>query len=233
MPSPWNAPRRVAVLCACLSLLLFGCSSKADPASPVPGGGLSQQEQSLTADEGEPGIVFPSCPKESAVFKLEFNHSWEFKPAGQGDLMTITGNTTPDAWCLIYVEGTRVEAEDCLIGYEYSGFLQTDDGKCDIQGASTALIEFEGECMDVEGQDEGVAEIYLVITEGPDPDADLSGALNCKHYSGPYPGFYPPSFSVMSFAIESQGSSQTDTMDETGQFTFTKQWRLIPANFPP
>ncbi len=218
---------------------LFACAGAEDASEMPPERDLGSQGQALSDDSqtgesaGEPGPVFPSCPEgQTAVFKLQFNHTWEFKPSGQGELMTVKGHTTPDAWCLINVTGTKVEAEDCVIGYEYSGFLQTSDGQCDIQGASTALVEFEGECMPPTPGGDDVAEIYLTITEGQDPDADLSGALNCRDYSGPYMGFYPPSFSVMSFLIQQGGSIQTDDMDETGQFDFSKQWMLIPSGFP-
>jgi len=199
---------------------------------------LTSQGQALEGDNGsesdggEPEPVALACPTEEVVYKLQFNHNWEFKPAGQGELMTVTGHTTPDAWCLVYSKGTTIEAEPCLIGYQYSGFIQGSDGKCSIEGASTALIEFEGQCMQPSASGGDVAELYLTIIETQDPDADLSGALNCKNYSGPYLGFYPPSHSTMNFAITKGGSTQTDNIDLTGQFTFNKTWTLIPSSMP-
>lgn len=202
------------------------------------GANLTSQNQALSGDDGAGsesadglGPVAIACP-EDQVYKLQFNHSWEFKPAGQGELMTVTGHTTPDAWCLISSRGTSVKAEPCLIGYQYSGFIQTSDGRCSLEGASTALIEFEGECMQPPARGDGVAEIYLTIMEGQDPDADLNGALNCKNYSGLYLGFYPPTHSTMNFAITSGGSTQTDNIDLTGQFEFNKSWTLIPSSMP-
>lgn len=222
----------LAILIVLASLAACAANQAADEDE---GANLASQSQALSGDDGAGsegadglGPVAIACP-EDQVYKLQFNHTWEFKPAGQGELMTVTGHTSSNAWCLISSSGTKVVAEDCLIDYEYSGFMQTSDGKCDIQGASDALISFEGECLQPTTGGDDLAEIYLTIMEGPNPDADLSGALNCKDYSGPYIGFYPPSHSTMNFLIKDGGATQTDNIDLTGQFDFTKSWTLIPA----
>ena len=236
-----NLDHRLIYLLAASILVyaLAACSSGEKGKGEAPANSnLTSQGQALEGGDGssesggEPEPLALACPTEGMVYKLQFNHSWEFKPAGQGELMTVTGHTTPDAWCLVYSKGATVEAEPCVIGYQYSGFIQTSDGKCSIEGASTALIEFEGECMQAPANSDGVAELYLTIIETQDPDGDLSGALNCKDYTGPYLGFYPPSHSTMNFAITRGGSTQTDNIDLTGQFNFSKSWTLTPSSMP-
>lgn len=234
---PLPQPATILIILALL-FALGACAAPEQGAADAPDpSNLASQGQALEGEDGgsqggEPEPLALACPTEGMVYKLQFNHSWEFKPAGQGELMTVSGHTAPNAWCLVSSRGATVEAEPCVIDYQYSGFIQGSDGKCSIEGASTALIEFEGECLEAPADGDGVAELYLTIIETQDPDADLSGALNCKNYSGPYLGFYPPTHSTMNFAITRMGSTQTDNIDLTGQFEFSKSWTLIPSSMP-
>ena len=210
---------------------------------PIDDSGGEESPADSTGDESNQesgpediGIVFPNCPEEPVVFKLQLKHTFDFSPGRDTAKMLISGHTTEDAWCLVVLRGTVIEADDCLVGYKYNGFVQTSDGKCDIQGESTALISIEGECapgVPNALETAGVAEIYLTITETGNPDADVSGTFTCPDFSDAYLGFYPPSFSVMSFGIEDIGSSDFDSdLDITGQFEFDKSWTLIPVGYP-
>ena len=191
----------------------------------------------LTGDEPDQGDgsedignVYLTCPKEPVTFKLLLNHTFEFSP---DEKMVITGNTSPDVWCLVLLNGNVIEADDCVVDYEFSGFIQGSDAKCDIQGASTALISIEGECMDAKpsaSENDPVAEIYLSIIEGQDPDADLGSVINCPGFSSPYLSFYPASFSLMTFTIQDKGSTDYDSdLDFTGFFDYDKSWTLLPV----
>lgn len=223
----------IILLCS----LLSACGVKS--ADPVPDEGaldpidLSDPGDSAEGEESdgqEP--IHLVCPPDTTYYKLQLNHTFTFSPGGNKELMQVTGHTTPDAWCLISINGETVQADPCIVGYEYNGWIQGSDGKCDITGTSTALLEFDGEChmTDPEtGKQEGVAEVLLGITEVQDPDADLGGALNCPRASAPYMGFYPPTFSVMSFLIQEGGASDVDSdTDFAGQFEYQKSWTLMP-----
>ena len=220
--------------------LIASCGTQSVPIDD-PGGEespLDSNGDELDQESGpeDIGIVFPNCPEEPVVFKLQLNHTFDFSPDRNTEKMLINGYTTPDAWCLVVLNGKVIEADDCLVGYKYNGFIQGSDGKCDVQGESTALISIEGECapgVPNALETAGVAEIYLTITETGNPEADISGAVNCPGFSSAYLGFYPPSFSVMSFGIEDKGSSDFDSgPDLTGQFEFDKSWTLIPTGYP-
>jgi hypothetical protein len=197
----------------------------------------------LTGDESDTGSgpedignVYMSCPTEPVTFKLQLNHTFNFSPGRDTEKMLVTGNTSPGAWCFVLLNGNVIEADDCVVDYEFSGYIQGSDAKCDIQGASTALIEIEGECMARKPSDDEnapVAEIYLTITEGQDPDADLGSVINCPDYSNVFLSFYPTSFSVMSFNIQDKGSTDQDNgTDFSKQYEFNKSWTLIPVGGP-
>jgi hypothetical protein len=240
-----NVPKTTFLLL--ILILLTACStapqshmSETEGGVAEGGGGIDQgtgsegEGSDTGVESGEPGTIAINCPQETTYFKLELGHSFSFSPGGNKELMQVTGSTTGDAWCLVSVEGNRVNAEPCIVGYEYSGFLQTDAGQCDITGTSTALVEIEGECALVDPDatgDKGVAEITLAITETQDPDAGLGGAMNCPEASQPYMGFYPPTFSVMTFLIDDNGSTDTDADDSdiSGQFSYQKSWTLTPS----
>jgi hypothetical protein len=240
--------RSLITLCLLLMLVFLpSCSTAPQNTNPEPAGDTAEEggaldqgsssdggESDSGAEGGEPGLIALTCPQELTYFKLQLKHSFSFSPGGNKELMQVTGNTTGDAWCLIAVQGNRVEAEPCIVGYQYSGWLETDAGKCDISGSSTAFVEVEGDCAVVDPDasgDEGVAEVTLAITEGQDPDADLSGAMNCPGVSQPYMGFYPPTFSVMTFLIDDGGSTDTDVDDSdiSGQFSYQKSWTMTPS----
>jgi hypothetical protein len=239
--------------------LIASCSTQSSPVtdtsgeeSPVQSTGDEPDQESgpedidnvdLTGDESDSGSepedignVYMSCPEEPVTFKLLLNHTFNFSPGRDTEKMLITGNTSPDVWCFVLLNGNVIEADDCVVDYEFSGFIQGSDAKCDIQGASTALIEIEGECMALEPSDDEnapVAEIYLTITEGQNPDADPGSVITCPGYSNIFHSFYPTSFSVTSFNIQDQGSTDKDNgVDFSKQFEFSKSWTLIPVGGP-
>jgi hypothetical protein len=219
--------------------LLTSCSTQSAPikdpgneedaADPIG----DEEDQGTGEESGEPGLVYLTCPEEPVTFKLELSHTFEFSPE---ERMHITGNTSAGAWCLVILNGNVIEADDCVVDYEFSGYVQGSDAKCDIQGASTALIEIEGECLDVKStgdENDPVAEVYLTIIEGQDPDADLGGVINCPGYSNVFPSFYPATFSVMTFGIAENGASDNDSgTDFSGLFEFSKSWTLTPVGYP-
>lgn len=220
--------------------LIASCGTQSAPIETPGGEGSPVESDGDDVDQGgvpeDVGIVFPNCPEEPVVFKLQLKHTFDFSPGRDKEKMLVKGYTTPDAWCLVTLHGTVIKADDCLVGYKYNGFIQGSDGKCNIQGESTALISIEGECapgVPNALETAGVAEIYLTIIETGNPDADVSGTFTCPDFSDAYLGFYPPSFSVMSFGIEDIGSSDFDSdQDITGQFEFDKSWTLIPVGYP-
>lgn len=236
MDKPCRRLRGASVLLVIpLILLAAACaSSQAEtPAEPQPA--LATQESALNADEEASNdidvpLVALACPDDVAYFKLQLNHTFNFSPGRETEKMLVEGRTLPNAWCFVTLNGKEIEPEECLVDYEYNGFIQGSDGKCAIQGASTALITIEGNCGNA-GDDE-TPQVYLEITEIQNPDADLSGALNCPGFSSAYIGFYPPSSSIVSFPIQERGASASDSSDMTGQFEMHKTWTLIPANFP-
>jgi len=192
----------------------------------------------LTGDEPDQGDgsedignVYLTCPKETISFKLALNHTFEFSP---DERMVVTGNTTSSSWCIVTLKDNVIEADECVVDYEFSGYIQGSDARCDIQGASTALIEIEGECWDTKSTDdetEFVARVLLTIIEGQNPDADLGGVINCPGYSNVFLSFYPATFSVSrGFFIQDNGSTAYDSgLDFTTFFDYDKSWTLIPA----
>ena len=219
-------------------LTLAGCTAAGAP-QEEPDRNLATQEQAIESDEDrdgdEIGLVSLNCPEDTASFRLQLQHTFSFTPGNQPEEVRFEGHTTPDAWCLVNVTGSRVEAEECVVGYEYSGSM--GGGRCEFQGTSTAVVRIEGECMPGNPdhpETAGTAEVYLVITEFQNPHAGLGGVLVCEGgFSEPYLGVYAPSMSVMSFGIERGGSSDVDNgTDPSGYFQYQKRWTLIPAGYP-
>jgi len=231
--------RALRTLILILLLSLSACNAPQDSEDDAVQGELSSQEQALGSDDSSEGTnpddIGPAhvkCPESEIPYKLQLNHTFDFSPNRQTELMQVSGKTTSDAWCLVFISGTSVQADDCLVGYDYSGYIQGSDGKCDVSGSSTALISIEGECMPgVQGSE--FAEIYLTITETENPDGDISGALNCPGHSGAYIGFYPPSFFIATFPVADTASYDTDPgPDLTGQFEYSKKYILTPSTAP-
>lgn len=234
----------LVTLCAVLAVLLLfsACSTSAltwqqDGEGPPPENALATQEQGLeeeapaSSGEGDLGEDIPPvslveglCPKEGNSIEAFFLvvHSWDFSPNRDLSLMKVDGQTDPMSSCRIIISGSKVSGEPCLVPITTSGYLQTDDGKCDLQATGYARIEFEkGSCED------GV--VTVTIVENLDPDAGYDGAMNCPEISQPYAPVYPISRSTHSFTIKAQGdvASKTADPDETGQFRYEKKWNLM------
>ena len=234
----------LVTLCAVIVILLLitSCSTSAltGPGSgeePPPEGSLATQEQGLEEEpaasneedpEGEdiPPVSLAEglCPKEGNSIEAFFLvvHSWDFSPNRDLSMMKVDGQTDPMSSCRITISGSKVSGEPCLVPITTSGYLQTDDGKCDLQATGYARIEFEdGSCED------GV--VTVTIFETLDPDAGYDGAMNCPEISQPYAPVYPISRSTHSFMIKAQGdvASKTANPDETGQFRYEKKWNLM------
>ncbi len=220
------------ILIAILAILLASCAPTQEAGDEQAPGNLTSQEQALESESDDVGPARVECPVSPLAYKLQLNHTFDFSPNRQTETMQIKGNTSGDAWCLVVVDGTKVEAEDCVVDYTYSGFIQGSDGKCDVSGSSTALISIQGECMPgVQGSE--FAEIYLEITESENPDGDVSGSLNCPGHAGTYIGFYPPTYFIATFPVTDQPSYDTDPgPDLTGQFEFSKNYVFTPSGSP-
>ena len=214
--------------------LIASCGTQT---APIQDPGADESPLDSTGDEPDQGDgaddignVYLTCPKAGEAYRLLLNHSFEFSP---DEKMVITGNTTPGAGCFMIFNGNVLKAEKCVVDYEFSGYIQGSDARCDIQGASTALIEIEGKCWDAKSMPdeiEFVAQVHLTIIEGQNPDADLGGVINCPGYSNLFLSFYPPTVYVTTFAIQDKGSTAYDSgLDFTTFFDYEKSWTLIPA----
>ncbi len=191
-----------------------------DPVSDPAGGGQS-------ASEGEIPPAWAHCPAEAMEISMFIHHIWNFSPNRDAEQMSVDGSTGPLANCSLTVHKGNVSMEDCIIPITNTGFVQTDDGKCDITSSGFAVISLEeGFCQD------GV--ITLTISEVLDPDAGYDGAMNCPNISQPYLPFYPPSLTTREFHIQQGGMSATESMnpDLSGQFKYDKEWTLVSEELP-
>ncbi|MFA9403450.1 MAG: hypothetical protein ACERKY_10345 [Anaerolineales bacterium] len=215
--------------------LIASCAAQSAPTGD-PGGDESPMESSGDEpDQGDGsediGNVYLTCPEVGEAYKLLLNHSFEFSP---DEKMVITGNTSPGAGCPLILIGNVLTADECVVDYEFSGYIQGSDARCDIEGASTALIEIEGKCWDAKSMPdeiEYVAQVHLTIIEGQNPDADLGGVINCPGYSNLFLSFYPATLTDSTFfKIQKDGYTANDSgLDFTTFFDYDKSWTLIPA----
>lgn len=222
-----------------LAVLLLATGCSASPTTEAPGGqdNLSSQEQSLESVDSsdgtgsdDPPVLKDQCPQD-IVYKLQLNHQFDYSPNRQTDLMQVTGRTSENAWCLVTIAGAKVSADDCIVDYDFDGFMQTDEGKCSITGSSTALISIKGECLP--SQHGEPPTIFLEITETADPDGVAGGNIDCPGYSGPYLGFYAPSYYIADFPVSDDPTADsTIGPDPGGQFEYLKQYTLIPVVAP-
>lgn len=224
------------------SLVFGACSMLAESPGPDEGAesvsGEGSEDQGTGEEEGDPvtdpaggdqsasGEDIPpvalSCPKEPMEITMFIHHTWDFSPNRDTEMMKVNGSTAPLASCSLTVHKGKVSMEDCTIPVTNTGFMQTDDGPCDITSSGYAVISLEeGFCQD------GV--ITLTISEILDPDAGYDGAMNCPNISQPYLPFYPPSLNTHEFPIQIGGMSATESMnpDLSGQFKYDKEWTLV------
>ena len=187
-----------------------GDTGATDPLAPEPDDGSGD----------DISLVAIACPTEPTDFLLTLVHDWTFSPAGQTQVMQVTGTTSSGASCMVTVHREHVQAPDCLIPYSITGNMAA--GQCDISGESTALISMTGSCAD------GV--ITLTITEVQNADAGLGGALNCPYVSEAYVTFYPPSITTRSFIIQDLGETQSEDGGDMAGFDYHKHWTLTPLS---
>ena len=116
---------------------------------------------------------------------------------------------------------------DCYFPFTSNGFIQTDDGPCDITASGTAILSVEDASCE-----KGI--ITMTITDVMDPEGETSGAMNCPNRSQPYIPFYPFSLTTRSFRIAAGGDSQNEVMnpDMSNQFRYTKEWVLFSKGLP-
>lgn len=213
----------------CLSLLISGCGilTGGNP-SPDPDGNLTSQEQALGSGDGDapldnPGDVSSvalACPAEMTEFGLFLSHTWDFSPNRELDKMKVEGQTGPSSPCLFSVAGSTVIMEECHVPITNTGFIQTDDGPCDISASGEALVSIEdASCTD------GV--ITMTIVESINPDVG-TGAMNCPNTSQAYFPFFPFSRTTRDFHIQVGGVEAAESADPdlTGQFQYQKSWTV-------
>lgn len=232
MSTTTHFPKRIICLCLLLilSLLVSGCGmlgagSDAEDA----GGNLTSQGQALEGDDqsslppsDETGLepVALSCPEELTDFVLFVSHNWNFSPNRELDKMKVEGQTAASSPCNFSVAGETVIMEVCSVPITNTGFIQTDDGPCDITASGAALISVaDAYCKD------GV--ITLTIVEELDSESG-SGAMNCPNRSQEYFPFFPYSLTTRDFQIKIGGADAAETADPdlSGQFMYNKHWSV-------
>jgi hypothetical protein len=215
-----------------LCLILSGCgilgvgSSGDDSDSQY-----TSQGQALEGDDSsvppsdETGLepVSLSCPEEVTEFFLFATHSWNFSPNRELDKMKVEGQTISSSACQFSVAGEIVIMEDCFVPITNTGFIQTDDGPCDITASGQAIISVEDAYCDA-------GTITLTIVETIDPDSG-SGAMNCPNKSQEYFPFFPYSLTTREFPIKIGGADATESMDPdlSNQFMYNKHWSVRTA----
>ena len=207
----------------CVSLISGGCSILQAADDPDHGDGqLTSQGQALEGDDnpGDVSSAALACPSDMEEFVLFATHTWDFSPGRQLELMKVEGQTGASSPCPFSVAGSTVIMEQCKVPITNTGFIQTDDGPCDITASGTALISIEdASCED------GV--ITMTIVESIDPDAG-SGAMNCPNTSQPYFAVFPFSRTTRSFHIQVGGAEASESVDPdlSGQFMYNKSWSI-------
>ena len=174
----------------------------------------------LPSDESGLEPVALSCPSEMTEFVLFASHTWDFSPNREVDQMKVDGQTEPSSPCPFSVAGSTVIMEECHVPITNTGFIQTDDGPCDISSSGEALISIEdATCKD------GVITMTIVETINPDLG---SGAMNCPNTSQPYFPFFPFSRTTLSLNIQVGGAEASESVDPdlTGQFKYDKTWSM-------
>ena len=178
--------------------------------------GDGEDEDSEIAD-----LTLPVCPEKPTEFILDIAHTWDFSPNRDLEQMRVDGQTAASAFCPLTVSGSTVIMEDCRIPYTTSGFVQTDEGPCDIHASGVAIISAdEPYCKK--------GEIVITFIESVDTDAMSVGALNCPGYSGPFFTYFPYSLTTRAFHIQSGGDTQYEDADPdiSLQFRYHKEWTL-------
>lgn len=214
----------------CIAVLISGCGIlSGGKSSSDPDGNYTSQEQALESDDGDMDIpsdetdlepVALTCPSEMTEFVLFASHTWDFSPNREVDQMKVDGQTSPSSPCPFSVAGSTVIMEECHVPITNTGFIQTDDGPCDITASGEALISIEdASCSN------GV--ITMTIVESINPDVG-SGAMNCPNTSQPYFPFFPFSRTTREFQIKIGGMEQSESADPglTGQFKYNKTWAV-------
>ena len=153
-------------------------------------------------------------------FVLFLSHSWDFSPNRELDKMKIDGQTGASSPCPFSVAGSTVIMEECHVPITNTGFIQTDDGPCDVTASGEALVSIEDASCDG-----GVITMTIVETLNPDSG---TGAMNCPNTSQPYFPFYPFSLTTREFHITVGGVEATESADPdlSGQFMYNKSWSV-------
>jgi len=229
------------VLVISLTIFLAGCSvlQSAGPVSGDTSDDDSQyesQEQALESDDGVSAdessaedlpLTALTCPKKPMEFILVAAHDWDYSPNRDPELAQINGMTGMAANCPLTVHGRKVTMEDCQVYIVNTGFVQTDEGKCDISSSGAALITTDEAYCDK-------GKVIITIIESIDTDAGSAGAMNCPGFSQGWFAFFPHSLTTKSFDIQEGGSTKIDYMDPdfTGQFRYHKEWTLYILDDP-
>jgi len=229
------------ILAISLTIALTGCSvlQSAGPVSGDTSDDDSQYESQEQALESEDGVSadessaeeYPlqvlTCPKNPMEFILVTTHTWDYSPNRDPELAQLNGQTGPAANCALTVHGRKVTMEDCQVAITNTGFVQTDEGPCDISSSGVALITADEAYCDK-------GKIIITIIESIDVEGESSGAMNCPGFSQGWFPFFPHSLTTKSFVMQDGGYMQTEDMDPdlTGQFRYHKEWTLYILDDP-
>ena len=236
----------VLVLASCNLPSLSDAEDGAAP-PPQPGGGEETQEgmgsqtgplgddapNDSAPDPGEDIPIVPlvteiweGCPRpsEPRFLELTVNHSFNFSPGRQTDVYSVSATTSRNSGCFIKVAGSKVSDVLCQYNYTYEGFINTDDGPCEIRGPGIGIVEvINGYCLD--------GTVTLTIAEWSGNEG-LPGTMSCPQAPTVEYGLGPPlTHRELSFRIQSGGVTESAIADpdESGYYAYIKNWTLAPA----
>jgi len=231
----------IFIIILSLSLIAAGCSVLQNASQPAGDSESEFETIDLSGEDGdsddseaddssgssESPPVMAHCPAEPMAMSLILNHTWDFSPNRDLEMMKVDGKTAPFVSCPLSVHGSKVTMEDCYFPFTSTGFVNTDAGPCDITASGDAVLSVEGAyCED--------GKVTLTIIETIDTNVETSGAMNCPNKSQPYIPFYPFSGTTRTFAIVVGGFEQSEDMnpDLSNQFQYHKEWVLQSQDLP-
>ena len=216
-----NIHRIVGVMVFIMTCFLISCGTKS-----VGGNDKVDSNNTHGMEDIDAGPVALSCPSEPLSGKLEISHTFDWSPNRDIENIFIQGSTDEGVWCLITLDGNQVEVDECVITYSNNGYFKGDNGDCTVSGTGTAAVEVTGSCRD--------GQINLEISEYID-EAELGAAMICPGgFTQPYPTFYPFTLKEVTFFIQLEGSTVTESVevDISQSFSYNKSWTVIfPSSY--
>jgi hypothetical protein len=164
----------------------------------------------------------------NARFRIRSTHTFNWSPGRVTDQILVNGNTTMGAVCFVGTGTTEENPQQCRLPYSNTGHIQTDAGRCDVSGKSQALLEVIASCS---------KDNYLLdITEYQDPDAGVSGKMDCPQipFTQPHATYYPGTISRITFPTSQQTHTANESgPDVSGSFEYAKSWEITAISDAP